>query len=113
MTEEELKKYKSSMPLSFSKLPIRFVEERIRDEYGIYETGFYEYKGKHIFINKENGLWHLSVSANHTLGYYELKEIRYRFMPNNMNVAQIFPPREDFVNLHENCFHLFQISDKD
>lgn len=47
--------------------------------------------------------------ANHTLGYYELKEIRYKFMPNNMHVAQIFPPREEFVNVHPNCFHLWEL----
>ena len=48
--------------------------------------------------------------ANHTLGYYELKEIRYKFMPNDMEVAQIFPPREEFINLHENCFHLYELT---
>jgi hypothetical protein len=27
-----------------------------------------------------------------------------------MFVAQVFPPREDFVNVHENCFHLWQLA---
>lgn len=110
MTNEELKKYKQPLPLSFAKLPIVFVEEHKEDEFGVYETGFYRYKGKEIFINKEMGNWHLSVAAKHTLGYYELKEIRYKFMPDNMQVAQIFPPREEFVNFHQNCFHLYELS---
>lgn len=109
MTNEELKKYKRPLPLVFTKLPIELVNEHIEDKYGIYETGFFNYKGKEIFINSEDGAWHLSVSANHTLGYYELKEIRYKFMPNDMQVAQIFPPREEFINLHENCFHLYEL----
>lgn len=113
MTNEELKKYKKPLPLAITKLPIEFTEEHIEDEYGVYETGFYRYKGKELFINKEMGLWHLSVAAKHTLGYYELKEIRYKFMPNNMQVAQIFPPREDFVNLHEFCFHLYELNAND
>lgn len=58
---------------------------------------------------KELGKWHLSVSLTRTIGYYELKEIRYKFMPNNMDVAQIFPPREEFINIHENCFHLYEL----
>lgn len=57
--------------------------------------------------NTPTGL--IVLVANHTLGYYELKEIRYKFMPDSMQVAQIFPPRKEFVNLHENCFHLYQI----
>lgn len=109
MTNEELKKYKRPLPMAFTMLPIDFIYEHIEDEYGVYETGMFTYKGKDILINKEMGKWHLSVSANHTLGYYELKEIRYKFMPDSMQVAQIFPPRKEFVNLHENCFHLYQI----
>jgi len=109
MTNEELKKYKRPLPMAFTMLPIDFIYEHIEDEHGVYETGMFTYKGKDILINKEMGEWHLSVSANHTLGYYELKEIRYKFMPDSMQVAQIFPPRKEFVNLHENCFHLYQI----
>lgn len=109
MTNEELKKYKRPLPRAFTMLPIDFIDEHIEDEHGVYETGMFSYKRKDILINKEMGKWHLSVSANHTLGYYELKEIRYKFMPDSMQVAQIFPPRKEFVNLHENCFHLYQI----
>lgn len=109
MTKEELKKYKRPFPLDFNKIPIEFVEDHIEDKYGIYETGFFQYKGKDIFINKELGKWHLSVSLTRTIGYYELKEIRYKFMPNNMDVAQIFPPREEFINIYENCFHLYEL----
>lgn len=112
MTEKELEKFKHPMPLAFKKLPITIVADHIEDEYGVYETGFFQYKGSDIFINKEDGLWHMSVAATHTLGYYELKEIRYMFMPNKMNVAQLFPPREEFVNLHPNCFHLYELASK-
>lgn len=64
----------------------------IEDEHGVYSTGMFHYKGKQIIITIDDGLWHLSASANHTLGYYELKELRYEFMPDDMTVAQIFPP---------------------
>lgn len=106
MTQEEFKKLKRPIPMSF---PFAIKDEVRQDEYGVYSTGLFNYKGKNVLINNEDGLWHLSVSANHTLGYYELKEIRYKFMPNDMQVAQMFPPREEFVNLHQNCFHLWEL----
>lgn len=109
MTQEELVKFKKPMPPALAKLPVKFVAERIEDKYGVYETGFFHFKGKQIFVNKEDGMWHLSIAAKHTLGYYELKEVRYKFMPDNMQVAQIFPAREDFVNISPNIFHLFEL----
>lgn len=106
MTIEEIRKY--SIPAPLCK-PFSSEKDIREDAYGVYKTGFYRFKGKSIIVAKEDGKWHLSVAANHTLGYYELKEIRYKFMPNDMQVAQIFPPREEFVNLHENCFHLWEL----
>lgn len=106
MTENDLQKYKKNMPKDF---PFSIKEDIRKDKYGVYSTGIFDYKGKFIVIAEEDGKWHLSVSSNHTLGYYELKEIRYMFMPNDMRVAQIFPPREEFVNIHQNCFHLWEI----
>lgn len=82
----------------------------VEDEHGVYSTGCFRWKGKFIAITIDGGLWHLSASTNHTIGYYELKELRYEFLPDQMYVAQIFPPRSEFVNLHENCFHLWQLA---
>lgn len=102
MTKEELKKLKITLPIE--------IEEEIKeDEYGVYSTGAFLYKGKKIMIVKEVGRWHLSVSTNHPLGYQEMKEVRYKFLPDAMEVAQIFPSRANFVNLHENCYHLWEL----
>lgn len=110
MTKDELKKYKRELPLTVKAMfPNTDITDHREDEYGVYETGFFVYKKKEVYISVDGGKWHLSVSANHTLGYYELKEIRYKFMPNDMHVAQVFPPREEFVNLMENCFHLYEL----
>ena len=106
MTEQEFKQYSLPVPKIFEDI---FVEEKKKDEYGIYRTGFYRMNGMNIFVNKEEGTWHLSVAAKFPLGYQQLKKVRYMFMPDKMTVAQIFPPREQFVNEHENCWHLWQI----
>lgn len=54
--------------------------------------------------------WHLSISHPRRLPTYaEMKRARYEFMPDNIYVAQIFPPQSEFVNIHENCLHLWEI----
>lgn len=106
MTKNQLEKLRQPIDGILASI---FVPHEVEDEHGYYATGLYRWKGKVIFVNLENGKWHLSVSCKHTIGYYELKEVRYEFMPNGIYAAQIFPPREEFVNVHQNCFHLYEV----
>lgn len=54
--------------------------------------------------------WHMSISHPHRdPTYYEIKEARYKFVPDNVHMAMIFPPRAEFVNVDKHCFHLFEI----
>lgn len=108
MTEQEIKKYKHNVPQDFI---IKIKDHREEDQFGIYETGIYNYQGMKVVVAVEDGMWHLSVSAKFPLGYQQLKKLRYMFLPNNVCIAQIFPPREEFVNVFENCWHLWQIRD--
>lgn len=116
-TREQLEKCRRPWPVAvvaamkeYGGDDMDFEPTVVEDDYGVYSTGFFQWKGKEIFITIDEGLWHLSASTNHTIGYYELKELRYEFMPNAMFVAQIFPPREEFVNIDQNCFHLWQLA---
>jgi hypothetical protein len=63
-----------------------------------------------VFAGIEAGKWHMSISHP---GRYptwdEIKEARYRFVPNEVTMGMILPPREQYVNLHPNCFHLHEI----
>lgn len=114
MTEQEIRKFRKPMPESvykvFERLGIKFIDKAVSDKYGVYSTGYFEFKGKEILINIEAGKWHLSVNTTHPIGYYELKEVRYKFLPNDIYVGQIFPPREEFVNIAPNCFHLYELN---
>lgn len=103
MTTEELVKLRNENPFGIET-------HEIRDEYGVYSTGVFRYKGMNLIIAIEAGKWHLSVSAKFPLGYQQLKDIRYKFLPNDIQVAQIFPSREEFVNVHQNCWHLWEIN---
>lgn len=107
MDKNQLEKCRLTLPETLKKI---FFQREKDDEHGHYSTGLFRYKGKNVFVNIEEGKWHLSADARRTLGYYELKELRYQFLPNNLSVAQIFPPREEFVNVNENCFHLYEIA---
>jgi hypothetical protein len=62
--------------------------------------------------------WHLSIShrtseATPQPGRYptwdEIKEARYRFVPDGVTMAMLLPPKAEYVNVHETCFHLWEI----
>jgi hypothetical protein len=63
---------------------------------------------------KERGIvvrrWHLSIS--HPIRYPqwdEIREARYRLVPDNVTMAMLLPPKAEYVNVDENCFHLYEI----
>lgn len=56
--------------------------------------------------------WHLSISCqNRWPTWEEIKDARYTLLPNNLTFAQILPPPGDYINIHPNCFHLWEIDD--
>lgn len=65
-----------------------------------------------IFVARELGLFHLSIS--HPIRYPtwdEIHDARYQLLPDSICVAMLLPPKEEYVNLHSNCFHLWEIED--
>ena len=66
-----------------------------------------------VCVSIDNGYFHISISHDDRLPTYEeVKEARYEFAPDDIHMAMIFPPKKEFVNLHNYCFHLWQISKK-
>lgn len=75
-----------------------------------HKPGAYQIGRLRIIISIDDGAWHLSVScANCLPTYNEMKQVRYQFLPDNIYAAEIFPPRDEFVNLHPFVRHLWQI----
>lgn len=74
-----------------------------------FKEGVYREKDIQIIVTKDGGKWHLSISGDSPIRYSQLKWARYNFIPDNVYMAQIFPPKKEFVNLHQNCFHLYEI----
>ena len=114
-TKEELEKCRVEIPVAIQAALAAcegcdFSLHEESDEYGHYSTGLFRYKGKDILITIDDGMWHVSINTNHPIGYYELKDVRYQFVADHRHMAQIFPPREEFVNISENCFHLYELN---
>lgn len=61
---------------------------------------------------REDGKEQLHASISHPFRiptFEEVKYMRYKLFPNNMKVAMIFPPKEEYVNLEPHTLHLFQM----
>lgn len=70
----------------------------------------------HVMVGREprsGGLkWHMSIShPNRFPTWSEIKDARYSMMPTEITVAMILPPPSEYVNVHNNCFHLWEIDD--
>lgn len=88
-----------------SKLKLKLIKE---DSIGnIYTFGK---SGIIILHSIDNGKNHISLSYKNKLpSYEEIKEARYQLCPNIKYMAQIFPPKEEFINAHEYCLHLWEL----
>ena len=68
------------------------------------------WKGIKIIVSLDDGKYHLSMSGNgRSPSYKEIKHIRYQLIPDKIYMAQIFPPADEFVNVHPHCHHLWEI----
>jgi len=73
----------------------------------------YHRVGKYvIIISKDLGRWHLSIShPDHYPTWDVIKEARYKYLPKDIYVAMILPPPDQYVNLCNNCFQLWEVND--
>lgn len=65
---------------------------------------------KNIILSIADGCWHLSISTPDRLPTWEeLKQARYDLVPDRVTMAMLLPPKEQYVNVHPFCFHLWEI----
>jgi len=69
-----------------------------------------------VILSIDDGDWHMSIShrdSNLRPGRYptwnEIVDARYLFCPQDKNMAMLLPPREEYVNIHETTFHLWEV----
>ena len=50
--------------------------------------------------------WHISISCpDRNPTWEEQKKARYEFCPDDVYMVQILPPKREYVNKHQFCFH--------
>lgn len=58
--------------------------------------------------------WHLSISHPQRYPTWdEIKRARYEFIPDAVTMAMMLPPKAEYVNVHQNCFHLHEWRDRE
>lgn len=58
--------------------------------------------------------WHLSISHHGRYPHWdEIKQARYELIPDDAMMAMLLPPKEQYVNVHQRCFHLHEIEAKE
>lgn len=67
-----------------------------------------------VLVSEERlrGQWLYHLSVSHPRRYPtwdEIRDLRYELLPNDRTFAILFPPKEQWVNVHENCFHLYEV----
>jgi hypothetical protein len=76
-------------------------------------TKAYRWGDLTVFVSPPMGPrhgWHLSIShPDRYPTWDEIKAARFRFLPNDVTMAMLLPPKEEYVNLHPNCFQLWEI----
>lgn len=74
--------------------------------------------GREPTQDRSRMVWHLSIShrtneATPHPGRYpswdEITEARYRFVPDDVTMAMLLPPRAEYVNVHATTFHLWEV----
>jgi hypothetical protein len=61
----------------------------------------------------QNYGWHMTISCkDRNPTWEEIKEAWYSLIPNAENTtgAMFFPPLEEYINLHQHCFHIHQVN---
>lgn len=65
-------------------------------------------------VARERGQWHLSIShPSRYPTWDEIAKARYGALPHDVMFAMLLPPPEEYVNLHSNTFHLYELTTRD
>lgn len=62
-----------------------------------------------IIVGHSASGWHLSISCGSRYPTWdEVAKARYELIPNDVTMAMLLPPMEQFVNLHQTTLHLWE-----
>lgn len=56
-------------------------------------------------------LWHMSIAhPDRYPTWDEQRDARYELLPDDMTFASYLPPKSEYVALHDNCFHWWEVA---
>lgn len=59
-------------------------------------------------MNNGDSFIHISVSKKHrSVTWADLTKVKNDFLGENETAYHVIPSKKDYVNLHENCFHIW------
>lgn len=65
-----------------------------------------------VLYSLDDGRHHLSIAhPTRYPSWIEIKTARYKFLPDDCYMAMMFPPKEYWLNLHNNAFHLWEVKE--
>lgn len=75
------------------------------------DTHAYRMGDVSILISKEPGMgWHMSIAhPSRYPTWDEVAHLRYRLLPDAITMAMLLPPHDQYINIHQNCFQLWQV----
>lgn len=63
-----------------------------------------------IMVSSELTGKHLSISHQERYPTWdEIKSARYKLMDKNTDAIMYLPKESDYVNVHQNCFHVYEV----
>lgn len=77
---------------------------------------WYHWGDTTVHVAKEAGLWHISVSVPSRYPTWdEIFTAWYDLVPGAAQITGgiLLPRKEEYVNIHPNCFHVHQLADSE
>lgn len=63
-----------------------------------------------VIITIDDNKVHASIAKKDSYPTWdEIKDFRYKYLPDHLTFGLLFPPKREYVNVHPNCFHLWEI----
>lgn len=71
-------------------------EPEVTDDYGKYKPGTFLFKNTVVTVKRDpQAGWSLHIFSEHPIGLPLIKEVRYKFLPDQILMAQLLDSRED------------------
>lgn len=72
----------------------------------------FRFHGCKVLVSREFGKWHMSISRpDRYPDWDDIRDARYALLPDTITMAMLLPKKSEYVNIHQNCFHLHEIDD--